>query len=154
MLRSSLEITYLLSIIFLCRIYYNLILNVIKLRRQKKVRIGSKGILLERAIRAHANFCETVPMILLLSFVLYFNNLLFFAVPMVILLAFGRTIHAKAISNKNENLDDRRKGMRLTILSLATGVVGILFYIITLIYYSSLAIINTTFLPQLLFNLA
>ena len=73
---------------------------------------------------------------------------------MVILLAFGRTIHAKAISNKNENLDDRRKGMRLTILSLATGVVGILFYIITLIYYSSLAIINTTFLPQLLFNLA
>ncbi len=150
MLRSIFEITYLLLLVYICKLYYTLIINVIKLRRQNKIRIGSKGIVLERAIRAHANFCETVPIILLLSFILYFNNLLFFAVPMIIFLAIGRTLHSKAISNKNENLDDRRKGMKLTFLSLITGVTGVIYYIITLIYFSALTYINTTLLPQLI----
>ena len=46
----------------------------------QKSPIGSKNIELERSIRAHSNFCETVPINLFLSLILYFNNLLFFVV--------------------------------------------------------------------------
>ena len=80
MLRSVFEIIYLFLII-LVNFYISLFRNVVKLRRETKTSIGYKDENLERAIRAHANFCETVPICFLISFILYFNNLLFFAVP-------------------------------------------------------------------------
>jgi len=148
MLRTILEIIYLLTILYLSLHYYRLILNVVKLRRQTKVSIGFNNKKLERAIRAHSNFCETVPFIVILSFVLYFNNLLIFATLSILILSVGRTIHSKAISDVNEEITDRRKGMKLTLLSLAISFIGIVFYICKLIFFYYQASIYTTFLPQ------
>jgi len=148
MLRTILEIIYLLTILYLSLHYYKLFLNVVKLRRQTKVSIGFNNKKLERAIRAHSNFCETVPFIIVLSFILYFNNLLIFATSSTIILSVGRTIHSKAISDINEKITDRRIGMKLTILSLAIGFIGIVFYICKLIFFHYQASIYTTFLPQ------
>ena len=101
-----------------------------KQRRLSKTPIGSKNIELERSIRAHSNFCETVPINLFLSLILYFNNLLFFVVPALIILCVGRTIHARAISDINENLKKKRViGMRLTIYSIYIQLIGIVFFI-------------------------
>jgi len=148
MLRTILEIIYLLTILYLSLHYYKLFLNVVKLRRQTKVSIGFNNKKLERAIRAHSNFCETVPFILLISFILYFNNLLLFCVPMLIMLIFGRSIHAKAISDLNEKIENRRLGMKLTFYSLFIGLAGLIFYISQLIFFSLQAHTNTTILPQ------
>ena len=148
MLRTALESIYIFSVIYLVLIYYKLCKNVIFLRRKSKTTIGYKNKKLERAVRAHSNFCETVPFILLISFILYFNNLLFFCVPMLIILIVGRTIHARAISNLNEKLEERRIGMKLTFYSLYMGLAGLIFYISQLIYFSLQASINTIILPQ------
>ena len=104
MLKTYLEIIYFFLVIYLSLFYIKLFRNVVDQRRLTKSSIGSKDIKLERAIRAHANFCETVPINLFLSLLLYFNNLLFFSVPAIIFLSIGRTIHANAISDINEDL--------------------------------------------------
>ena len=148
MLRTTLEIIYLLTILYLILHYYKLFLNVVKLRRETKVSIGFNNKKLERAIRAHSNFCETVPFVVILSFILYFNNLLIFATSSTLILSVGRTIHSKAISDLNEKITDRRKGMKLTTLSLAIGFIGVAFYICKLIFFSYQASIYTTILPQ------
>ena len=136
MYRTVFEIIYLLSILYLCRHYHKLYMNVVKNRRNTKTSIGFKSQELERAIRAHANFCETVPLIIILSFILYFNNLLFFSVSTLIILAIGRTIHSKEISSINEDLAKRRLGMRLTFFSMFLAILGISYYILTLIYFA------------------
>ena len=136
MYRTVFEIIYLLSILYLCRHYHKLFMNVVKNRRNTKTSIGFKSQELERAIRAHANFCETVPLIIILSFILYFNNLLFFSVSTLIILAIGRTIHSKEISSINEDLAKRRLGMRLTFFSMFLAILGISYYILTLIYFA------------------
>ena len=135
MLRSVFEIVYLCTIIFLVNHYISLFRNVVKLRRETKTSLGYKDKNLERAIRAHANFCETVPICLLLTFILYFNNLLFFAIPSILTLAIGRKIHSKAISDVKENVALRVKGMKLTIWSIKIAVLGIIFYVLQIIYY-------------------
>lgn len=144
MIRPILEITYLSTIIYLSTLYYRLFLNVVRLRRKTKTSVGFKNKELERAIRAHSNFCETVPFICLMSFILYFNNLLFICVPMMLILAIGRFIHARSISDLNENLDNRRKGIKFTLYSMFLGIIGIIFYIVRLIYFSIQATLNTT----------
>tara|TARA_Y100000766_G_C18586462_1_gene449745 strand:- start:91 stop:561 length:471 start_codon:yes stop_codon:yes gene_type:complete len=148
MLRTILEIIYLSTIIYLSYLYYKLFLNVVKQRRETKISIGINNKKLERAVRAHSNFCETVPFIVLLSFILYFNNLLIFASLSLIILSVGRTIHANSISKIDERIEDRRKGMRLTFFSFKIILFAILYYICTLIYFYVQASFNTTFLPQ------
>ena len=143
MLRTVLEITYLLTIIYLSMLYYKLFLNVVKLRGKTKTSVGFKNKQLERAIRAHSNFCETVPFICLISFILYFNNFLYFCVPMMLILAIGRFIHFRSISDLNEDLENRRKGMKMTNYSMFLGIIGLIFYITRLIYFSIEASINT-----------
>ncbi len=154
MYRTFFEIIYFLNIIYLCKLYFSLFLNVVKLRREKKISLGYKDKKLERAIRAHANFCETVPIIMLLSFFHHFNSLYYFAVPTLILLAVGRTIHSNSLSDVNEDLKNRRIGMKLTIYSLFLGVVGIFYYILQMVYYFLIASYNTTFLPQIIILLS
>ncbi len=134
MLKTYLEIVYFFLVIYLSLFYIKLFRNVVNQRRLTKSPIGSKDIKLERAIRAHANFCETVPINLFLSLLLYFNNLLFFSVPAIILLSIGRTIHANAISDINEDLKKRVKGMKLTMVSIKIQLFGVLFYISQLIF--------------------
>ena len=134
MLKTYLELIYFFLIIYLSLFYIKLFRNVVSQRRLTKTSIGFKSIELERVIRAHANFCETVPINLFLSLLLYFNNLLIFAVPAIIILCIGRTIHALSVSNVNEDLTKRRKGMRLTIYSIYIQLIGVLYYIFQLIY--------------------
>ena len=149
MTRTIFEIIFLIEILYLAFHYYKLFKNVVKIRRETKISIGHNNKKLERAVRAHGNFCETSPLIIILNFILYFNNLLFFAVLSLLFLAIGRTIHSFAVSDINEDINDRRKGMKFTIYSLFTAIIGIIFYIIKLIYYLFQANINTThFLPQ------
>ena len=134
MFKTYLELIYFISIIYLSLFYINLSRNVVNQRRLTQPPIGFKSVKLERAIRAHANFCETVPINFFLSLLLYFNNLLMFAVPATIILCIGRTIHAISVSNENEDLTQRRKGMKLTIFSIYIQLLGILYYIFQLIY--------------------
>ena len=151
MTRTIFEIIFLIEILYLAFHYFKLFKNVVKIRRETKISIGYNNKKLERAVRAHGNFCETSPFIIILNFILYFNNLLFFSVLSLLFLAIGRTIHSLAVSNVNENIDDRRKGMKFTIYSLFVATIGIIFYIVKLIFYSFQAHINTTFLPQFFF---
>ena len=151
MTRTIFEIIFLIEIIYLAFHYFKLFKNVVRIRRETKISIGHKNNKLERAVRAHGNFCETSPFVILLNFILYFNNLLFFAVLSLLFLAIGRTIHSSAVSDINEDIRDRRKGMKLTIYSLFIAIIGIIFYIIKLIFFSFQAHINTTFLPQYFF---
>ena len=134
MLKTYLEIIYFFLIIYLTLFYIKLFRNVVSLRRSTKSPIGSKNIKLDRAIRAHANFCETVPISFFLSLILYFNNLLIFSVPAIIFLSIGRTVHAKAISDMNEDIKKRVIGMRFTIISIKIQLFGILFYISQLLF--------------------
>ncbi len=134
MFKTYLELIYFFLIIYLSLFYVKLFRNVVNQRRLTKTSIGFKSIELEKVIRAHANFCETVPINFFLSLLLYFNNLLIFAVPAIIILCIGRTIHALSISDVNEDLSKRRIGMRLTIFSIYIQLLGILYYIFQLIY--------------------
>ncbi len=134
MFKTYLELIYFFLIIYLSLFYIKLFRNVVSQRRLTKTSIGFKSIELERVIRAHANFCETVPINFFLSLLLYFNNLLIFAVPAIIILCIGRTIHALSVSDVNEDLTKRRIGMRLTIYSIYIQLIGILYYIFQLIY--------------------
>ncbi|MBS91493.1 MAG: glutathione S-transferase [Rickettsiales bacterium] len=134
-LKAILEILYLFSILFLVKHYIGLFRNVVKLRRESKTSLGYKNKELERAIRAHANFCETVPISMLLSIILYFHNLLWIAFPSLLLLIIGRKIHAKAISDINEDVKLRVKGMKLTIISIKLSCLGIIFLVFKKAYF-------------------
>ncbi len=134
MFKTYLELIYFFLIIYLSLFYIKLFRNVVNQRRLTKTSVGFKSIELERVIRAHANFCETVPINFFLSLLLYFNNLLIFAVPAMIILCVGRTVHALSVSDVNEDLSKRRIGMRLTVFSIYIQLLGILYYIFQLIY--------------------
>ncbi len=144
MLRSFFEIIYLSLILYICFLYHKLFLNVVKLRKKNNEILGSKNKQLERAVRAHANFCETVPINFLISFILYFNNLIFFSISLVLLLAIGRTIHSSAISNLNENINHRKIGMKFTNYALFVGILGIIYYVVQLVYFNWQYLQNTT----------
>ena len=148
MTRTIFEIIFLIEILYLAFHYFKLFKNVVKIRRETKISIGHNNKKLERAVRAHGNFCETTPFLIMLNLILYFNNLLFFAVLSLLFLTVGRTIHSFAVSDINEDINDRRKGMKFTIYSLFIAIIGIIFYIVKLIFYSFQAHINTTLLPQ------
>ena len=108
-----------------------LALQTIKLRRTNKVKLGDGGVAeLQAAIRAHGNFAEYMPIVLILLFLLEYNG----AHPVIIHIigiAFmaGRYTHAKGILN--DNLRQRITGMGFTLniligLSLANIVMAFL----------------------------
>ena len=137
--RIILESIFISSIIFLTFFYIRLFRNVVSLRRKNKISFGSGNkIELERAIRAHANFIENVPIGLILSMFLYFHNYLFFCCISNLLLLFGRVIHAKGISDINEKkslFKLRIKGMKLTIYSYYASIIGLICYLIQTFYF-------------------
>ena len=142
------EILYLLSVFYLLALYFSLFRNVVAHRREAKVSLGHKGEKLERVIRAHSNFCETVPFNLLLSLILYFNNYHFICFLSLLIMCVGRRVHANSISNMNEDLNKRRLGMRLTVISYLILIIGMLYYIGSIIYFYILSqTYSTTILP-------
>lgn len=108
---------FLFAILFL-----TLTIRIIRIRKSVKVTLGDGGDLrLQRAIRAHANFCETVPFTLLMFFLVEVNS---FA-PFILhacggTLLLGRILHAVAVSSVNEKMKIRIVGMLLTLISMTT----------------------------------
>jgi len=96
--------------------------QIIRLRRRNKIPFGD-GELEEiaRAIRAHANFLEYVPIFLILLSLLEFRGteeLTLFILGAIFFL--GRVFHALGISQVNENLKIRVAGMVCTNI----GIIG------------------------------
>ncbi|HZH45981.1 MAG TPA: MAPEG family protein [Roseococcus sp.] len=101
---------------------------VIRQRLEAKVALGlgkAEGLL--RASRAHGNFAEYVPILLVLLLLLELGGSrpwLLHALGAAILL--GRVLHASGISRSPERLVLRQAGMLLTFVPLAVAALALL----------------------------
>jgi len=122
-MKTIVPITAVTSII-LVPIYIRLALRVIALRHTYRVALGAGDHSdLEMAIRAHGNFAEYVPFVLLLILSAEINGSSIWLVSLVAaMLVVGRLIHATAIPSGN--LINRARGMKLTFAALALGAVA------------------------------
>lgn len=102
-------------------IFIKLSFSVIELRKIHKVSIGSGGVdALERAMRAHANFAEYVPLGLVLIASLELNGAPSMLVAVVgLFLVLGRYFHAKGMHEDGLNFENRATGMKFTLVGLA-----------------------------------
>lgn len=101
--------------------------NVVRLRQQHQIGIGSGSVQsLERAIRAHANFCEYVPMALVLLVLIEIGgNVPAWALHVLgLLLLVGRIAHAIGLSRTAGASRARVVGTVLTwtVLLISSGV--------------------------------
>ena len=103
--------------------YIFLSVRVVRIRRQEKVGIGdANNLRLRRAIRAHGNFAEYVPLTVILT---AFVEIQQFAVIIIHalcwILIIGRVIHAYGVSQEKEDYRFRVAGMVLTFTTIATS---------------------------------
>lgn len=102
--------------------------RTIRLRRRFQVAVGAGGEpLLERAMRTHANFCEYVPIALLLLY--FFERLVGAGMWLHVLgamLVFGRLLHAYGVPRIDEDLRFRVLGMSLTFIVIFVAAGGVL----------------------------
>lgn len=107
-------------------IYLKLAFNVISLREKNKVSLGSGGFSdLEKAIRAHGNFSEYVPLGLILMACIELNGAPWWYVTLLgTTLTVGRIFHAMGIQEEAPNFNNRIIGINLTFISLAVLVVS------------------------------
>jgi len=128
------KITLLLSSV-LALIFVWLAFQVIKQRKKHKVSIGDGGVnALSMAIRAHGNFAEYVPVLLILLGCAELNGahpLLMILFAVLILL--GRMFHAYAFLGGKEHFKPRVMGMKLTLYTL----IGLSVYNIGLFFWNS-----------------
>ncbi len=107
-----------------------LVLSVqtIRLRRRFQVAVGAGSEpLLERAMRVHANFCEYVPIAVVLLF--FFERLVgagWWVHVLGVFLVTGRILHAYGVRRVDEDLRLRITGMSLTFVVLLATSAGIL----------------------------
>ncbi len=110
----------------LALLYVALAVLVIRARYRTKTAIGSGGdARLERAIRAHANFAEYVPLTVVLLLLAELQG----AWPWLLhllgaALLVGRALHAYGISNPAEVYSRRQGGMVLTFTVLVTAALA------------------------------
>jgi uncharacterized membrane protein YecN with MAPEG domain len=104
----------------LALMFIKLSLGVIALRRKNKVSLGAGGVdALDRAIRAHGNFAEYVPLGLCLIGALELNGApLEIVGALGLLLLAGRYFHAKGIHEPPPSFKNRVLGMKLTFAAL------------------------------------
>ena len=102
--------------------------RVIRLRRSARVALGAgENRSLERAIRSHGNFCEYVPLILLLMAIAELQGGPDWRLHLVgLLLLTGRIIHAVGVAQEPEPIKLRTLGMFLTFVALISGAITIL----------------------------
>lgn len=106
-----------------------LIVSVIRLRWRHRVSLGDAGNAhLQAAIRAHGNFIETVPFVLVLMLVLAQLHVSIYLLHTIgILLVVGRCIHAYSLLTQKLVL--RLVGMGLgTFTPLLLGIIGCFYY--------------------------
>ena len=103
-------------------------IRTIRQRRRAQVAVGDGADPgLARAMRAHANFAEYVPLTLLLMLFVESGGAAGVWVHLLgLLLLAGRAVHAWGISQPQEDFRFRVTGMSLTFTALAGGVLGIL----------------------------
>ena len=104
----------------LTAVFIRLSFNVIGLRRNNKVGLGSGGHEdLERAIRAQGNFAEYVPFGLILLACLELNGATWWLVAIPgLALIIGRLIHAIGINTPPPDFSKRVLGMKFTFFTL------------------------------------
>ncbi|BDU57132.1 membrane protein [Limnohabitans sp. MORI2] len=104
----------------LALMFIKLSFNVIRFRRKNKVSLGAGGVdELERAMRAHGNFAEYVPLGLFLMGALELNGAPLTLVALLGgLLVLGRYFHAKGINEPPPEFTNRVRGMKLTFAAL------------------------------------
>ena len=98
-----------------------LIVDVVRLRNRFKVSLGeSEHPELQRAVRIHGNFVETVPWAILLMFLIeYQDGNVFLLHAMGIAIVVGRILHRMAL--KSGTLKCRVAGMALTMTVFIIG---------------------------------
>lgn len=109
-------------------ILFTLSIRTIRVRRKLQIAIGhADDALMERAMRVHANFCEYVPISLLLIYLLevmlgtsYWIHVLGGA------LLLGRLLHAYGVSRPREDFRFRVTGMALTFTVILSSAFRIL----------------------------
>lgn len=112
----------------LALLFCALSVRVVVLRTQLETSLGDAGDgRLQRAIRAHGNFAEYVPLALLLLLLLELNGV----DPWLlngggILLLLSRAAHAYGVSQVRERLGWRLAGMAGTFTVLSGGALGLL----------------------------
>lgn len=113
----------LLGLVFLV-----LTVRVVTRRGAVKATLGDGGdVQLQRRIRAHGNFIEFVPLVLILMILLEMQSLSIWLVHLVgICLVVGRLIHCVNISRENESLGGRIAGMLLTMTALGVASIAAL----------------------------
>jgi uncharacterized protein len=108
--------------------YIYLSLRIIGIRQKVKVALGDGGSSeLQRAIRAHANFSEYVPLTLLLLFFLESQGGHALVQQLLCLLFLvARLVHAYGVSQTSENLRFRVFGMFSTMFVIVTSAIYLL----------------------------
>ncbi len=111
--------------------YIKLALNVIQLRRTNQVSLGTgDNPKLERAVRAHGNFSEYVPLMLILLGAFELNGGPYFITGLLgIVFIAGRLIHAKGVQDPPPIFIWRVIGMHLTfwpILAACAANIGLI----------------------------
>lgn len=103
-------------------------LNVIKLRRANKVKLGDGGVPeLQNAIRAQGNAAEYIPISLILLVLLELSSASHWLVHLAgVALIIGRILHAKGLLS--ENLRYRVLGMQFTIFTIVGLATVNIFY--------------------------
>ena len=101
--------------------------RTIMARRSAKVALGTgRNKALERAVRAHANFAEYVPLtLLLISFAEQRGTHHLVINLLCVLFLAGRALHAWGVSQEPENFTYRVTGMMLTFGTLAVSALSI-----------------------------
>jgi uncharacterized membrane protein YecN with MAPEG domain len=119
--------------------FIKLSFDVISFRRKNKVSLGGGGVdELERAIRAHGNFAEYVPLGLFLIGALELNEApLELVAPLGILLIAGRYFHAKGINQPPPEFTNRVRGMKLTFAALGMSAVANIAWVVYLLFSST-----------------
>jgi uncharacterized protein len=115
--------TAIMAILFLL-----LSIQVIANRQRLRISLGDGGEeKLIRVIRAHANFSEYVPFILISLLTMELNGVSILFLHLVgALMVVGRTIHAYNISKTEELIKLRIVGMVLTFTTLILSAIGLL----------------------------
>jgi len=112
----------------LALIFIVLSVAVVRQRRRFQVALGDGGHApLQRAIRAHANFAEYVPLALLVLFLAEYSGLQPTLVHLLgIILLCARISHAFGVSRAPEQLKFRAVGILLTFIVLLLSALAVL----------------------------
>lgn len=100
--------------------YIFLSVRVVRIRRQEKIGIGDgNNLRLRRAIRAHGNFAEYVPLaVILTAFVEIQQYATIIVHGLCWILILGRLVHAYGVSQEKEDYRFRVAGMILTFATI------------------------------------